>query len=1059
MRKSSIHSNFLRGAAIWAALAILQPWLAAQSSLGTILGRITDPSGAALAGARVTLRNENTNVTATADTSGNGDYVFPNLIPGSYQVTITFKGFAEHAIDHIVLRVDQTAREDATLEVGTVATSVAVTAGVPLVQTDTSSVGSVIESAQIKTIPLNGRTTIFGLLALAPGVQSSGTNARIAGDSWGGGAIETMDGIPNMEMENMRLSNADPSLDSIQEFKVVDSTGSAEYGSGTVQVILSTKSGTNSFHGSAFEYNRVAALSAKNFFATGLQKPPFIRNEFGGSVGGPIKRNKLFFFASYEAFTYRSSSTNLSAQPTAALLAGNFAGLASITDPLSGAPFPNNQIPNNRINPVSQAFFSYFSAPNLGTTAAGGLGNNFVANVPIRQDDFRYEGRVDYNINAKNTLFARYYYTDQSPFYSGGTTPKWGGVDASYWLHSLAVNYTRIFTPGLVNVSTFGFFRESDQRQPQNFNFAASSVVPGLYTPLPGLGGLPTISITGFAGLGDNPGSGDVMPTYQFADTLTWIKGSHTAKAGFSLLRYQFHNWQNPSHGTFSYTGQYSRNALADFLLGDLAGSSEPLGSLDEAPTNYRYGFFVQDDWRIAPRLTLNIGLRYELPTLYVNTIGTMSNWYPNLNQLVVIKGTYDPKAYPTLPIVPGSSVGINTGNYIQNDLHQFAPRIGLAYRPLATSRIVIRGGYGMYYNAWPWTFGSFALGNNPPFAGTLSFEPGAGTVPTLLFNNAFPGGSGATASGISVNAQSKYQYPLSHEWNFTLESQLSANTAVRATYFGMEREHATSSYTPNNPPPAPGPVQPLRPYQPFGQINYYQNVLTANEQQLQLSLLRHFASGLSFGAEYAITKYLNAAPTDTVNPTDPRNLRLDRGNDPNIRRHYLVANYVYELPFGKGKKFLRSPGALVNAIAGGWQTTGIVTLGSGLPYSVSFTSSVQGWPSSRADIVGNPGLQNPTLTQWFNPAAFAVPQPFTFGNSAPYSLYGPRFVNWDTGVFKNFQVKELFRIQFRSEFFNALNHPNFGNPAANISVPAQVGRITSASSSRNIQFALRLEF
>jgi len=300
----------------------------------------------------------------------------------------------------------------------------------------------------------------------------------------------------------------------------------------------------------------------------------------------------------------------------------------------------------------------------------------------------------------------------------------------------------------------------------------------------------------------------------------------------------------------------------------------------------------------------------------------------------------------------------------------------------------------------------------------------------------------------------------MTHQWNFTLESQISANTVLRATYLGAEREHSGMVYPINTPLAAPGPVQPRRPYQPFGPITLYANGQTASTQQLQVSALRRFSSGLSFELEYSWTKALNGSLYDQTAPTVPNNLRLDRGNDPMIRQHYMIANYVYELPFGAGKRYLSSLHGPVNALLGGWETSGIVTLASGLPYSVTFTSNLLGWPNSRANIVGDPHVNNPNLQQWFNPAAYALPAPYTYGDSAPNSLFGPGFSNWDIAAFKNFRFTERWNLQFRSEFFNALNHPSFSNPKSDITVPSQVGTITSTSSSpRVIQFALRLEF
>jgi hypothetical protein len=460
--------------------------------------------------------------------------------------------------------------------------------------------------------------------------------------------------------------------------------------------------------------------------------------------------------------------------------------------------------------------------------------------------------------------------------------------------------------------------------------------------------------------------------------------------------------------------------------------------------------------------LTVNLGLRYDISTSMQNVGSNMANWVPKLNQVVTLQGDLSNLPYwSTYPVVKGSTLGLGPGNYIGNDKNTWAPRIGLAYRPTGSNSFVVRAGYGMYYNMLPWVFGSFSSGNNPPFASSFSFEPLTGTTPTLTFASPFPTGSGHVPVGASATGyQPNWKYPLSHEWNLTVEKQISGSTALRASYIGNETEHTSQYFNINDPVPLAAAVQPRRPYQPWGAITYIGTGETTSLQQLQLSAIRRFASGVSFEVEYAWTKWLYGSLYDATAPIDNMNFRLDRGNSTLIRPQYLIANYVYELPVGNGKRHLSSMHGPLNAILGGWQTTGIVTIAGGLPYTVSWTSSVQGWPSSRADKVGNPNLSNPSLAKWFNPAAFAVPQSLQFGNSAPGMLSGPHYFNWDAGIFKEFRLGERFNLQFRTEAFNWLNHPSFSVPAANISATSTVGTITgTANSARNVQFALRLEF
>ncbi len=1046
------------------AMLVLMPVpLHGQSSLATVLGRVTDSSGAVVTNATVVLTNEKTNISHTQTSTNEGQYVFPNIDPGIYQIKTTAQGFTAYSLNDIKVDVSQIVREDIHLSVGSVSSTVQVRATAPLVQTDSSSVGSVIEGSQINQMPLDDRTTIFGLLALSPGVQSAGSNARISGNSWIG-TNETMDGVNNMEGENERLSTEDPSLESIQEFRVIDSTGSAKYGNGTAQVILSTKSGTNDFHGSLFGYNRNRVLTAHNYFdPPGSVKPPYDRNQFGASLGGPIKRNRLFFFGSFEGLLFHSSDTNTSQQPTTAMLSGNFANQPPVIDPTTGQPFPNNQIPSDRISTISQKFFQFFDTPNITTSNPAGLGNNYVVPVGAPSHDYRYEGRVDYAISPKDSAFVRYYYTDY-PNFSPGPTEKIGGNTTSLTQWSVAANYTHTFTPNLVNLATFGKIYTAENYLSQNNSLNASSFLTGLVPPPPGYGGIPTVSINNFTGVTDYGSASALMPTYQADDALTWTRGTHTIELGGGFLRSYFYNegLDGPQNGSLQFTGQYTGNSFADFLLGYLAGSSNSLGSVYIGTLNYRRYIYAEDSWRVTPRLTLNYGLRYDFPTLYTNTNGGMANWYPNLNQMVVITGTYAPDGYPGLPIVSGSSVGINTGNYINNDLSQVAPRFGFIFRPFDTTKLIVRGGYGIYYESMPWKFGAFELGANPPFLATQNFEPAAGNTPTLLISNPFPANSGipGESSAFSISAEDKdMHYPYTDMWNFTIESQVSANTAFRATYLGSERIHSGALGAPNTPPQAPGPVQPRRPYQPFGNISYYDNFQTSSTNQLQLSAQRSFSNGLSYGVEYAWTKTLNAVLYDMSQPTDPQFPNYDRGNDPQILQQYAVGNYVYELPFGTNKRFLATSPALVKAVLGNWETSGIVTVGGGYPYTVNFNSSVQGWTSSHANIIGNPHVSHPSLQEWFNPAAFTLPAPFTWGNAGANNYFGPKYFDWDMGVFKNFILKDNYRLQFRAEAFNWLNHPNFNNPDSTITDIGSVGTISGADNGRDMQFALRLDF
>ena len=1042
-------------------MLLLVSVLQGQQTRGVILGRVTDSSGLAVPNVEVTLLNEKTGLSSAARTGTTGEYTFVSLDPGSYAISASAQGFKKAVIQNVTLFVAQTARVDVTLEVGEVATSVEVQATIPVVQSERSSVGSVVDGTQIVSMPLNGRASIYSLMALAPGVGRAAINPVIAGGSWVGAANMTVDGAANVDVGNERVMPLAPSLESIAEFSVIGNGASAEYGRGGAQIIAATRAGTNEFHGSLFAFNRNRVTAAKNFFATGLPKPKFNRNEFGGSLGGPVVRNKLFFFGVYEGLRQRVSSTSTSAMPTVALKRGDFSGLPAIRDPFAGgAPFPNNQIPAERISSASAELMKFTSDPNTPGTGAAGLGNNFIVNAPTREFNDRYTARVDYQITPKNNFTARYFQVDNGPYEVTGNAGKFGGWDGFGTATKNAMgSYTRVLSPRLIAESRFGFAHTRYFRTPQNSSFDPSTIIPGLISPAEGLGGLPTVNITGFRGFNDQPGSGDRQRNWEFFQNVTATLSKHTIKGGFEFQRASSLNWQNPPpyRGQFNFDGRYTGHPFADFLLGTSSLTGRVSKNVIAEPQNSRWAGFVQDDWNVSRTLTLNLGLRYEYADLFTNSQGDLSNFYPDLGQLVVISGTPDPRLMAALPVVMGSDVGLDTGNWLNKDRNNWAPRLGFAWRPLGTTKFVVRSSYGIYYNVVS-GYSYFGFATNPPFRVSETFEPAAGSVPSLTFANAFPGAGTVGGNPTLTTFSRDRRTPYHQQWNFTLEYELLPNTAVRASYIGNMGTHLERSFNLNDPPPAPGAVQPRRPYQPFGAITYVESGRSSILHGIQLSAIRRFASGFSFQLEYQYNKALGEQ-TYGLSPMDNRNTRLDRGDLDFIRRHAMRANYVYDLPFGRGKKFLNSVTGVADKLLTGWQLTGIVGMGTGEPFSVTFTSTTLGWPSSRADIVGDPKPGDRSIAQWFNPAAFATPAPFLYGNSARNMLFGPGYFDWDVGIFKNTALTERTTLEFRAEFFNFPNHANFGLPASNISVPATVGRINSAGDPRTIQFGMRLRF
>ena len=473
-------------------------------------------------------------------------------------------------------------------------------------------------------------------------------------------------------------------------------------------------------------------------------------------------------------------------------------------------------------------------------------------------------------------------------------------------------------------------------------------------------------------------------------------------------------------------------------------------------PKNTRWAAFVQDDWNVTSKLTLNLGLRYEYQGLFDNSFGDLANFDPELGKLVVISGTPEP-ALAGLPFVTGESLGLDRSNYLNQDWNNFAPRVGFAWRPLGRPSFVVRSSYGIYYNVNP-GYRYAQIPQNPPFRTVQTFDAAPGNVPTITMANPFPG-SGSVPSNIAVNAFARdratgYQ----QQWNFTVEGEVLPNTALRASYVGNKGSHLERLININDPGPGPGAIQPRRPYQPFGDIRYSETGRNSIFNQLQLGAIRRLSAGLSFQVEYQFTKAYGEQPFGIDTPLNNRNARMDWGNADFIRRHVMTANYTYDLPWGKGRQFAMS--GLTNVLFGGWRLAGIVGVGTGEPFSPAFPSPVVGWPSGRPDAIGDPNLEDRSIHRWFNPAAFAAPAPFTFGNTQRNVLFGPGYFTWDTSLMKTTALTERVNLEFRAEFFNVLNHPTFSTPSANISVPSQVGRITStANTPRDIQFGMRLFF
>ncbi len=1078
------------GVALLAGLLFACPSFA-QNITGTILGTVTDASGAEVTGASLIIVDQNTNTEYKAVSEGS-EYTVTNLPPGTYSVRAELTGFKPSVTKDIVLLANRSARVNIVLSPGSVNQTVEVTASAPTINSENATVGNIMQSDAITTVPLNGRT-VDRLIRISAGVTTdNANNPRVAGSPYWGGISFNVDGVGYNDSGNgggayssKHGLSTQPSVDAISEFKIDSNSMKAEFESG-VSVTVVTKSGTNQIHGSALWFNRNREYAAQNFFLTSQPKPAFNRNEVGATLGGPIVKNKLFIFGSFEDLLERSSLTTSGISvPTNAMKTGNFAGLATIIDPLSGAPFPNNQVPGTRIDSRASALAAKYPAPNLPGSSNGTL-LNYIASIPNKYDVYRFGTRVDYKLSDRDSFFVNLNYSKGDPYFVAQNYPAGYGSwqNGGYTTKSINGTYTRTFSATMVNEARFGFLSHASGRQGMNKDFDPRSLFPGLY-PVD-YGGLPNINITSYTPIGDYGGA-QIPPetTPQYIDNLTIVHGKHTFKAGLDFAIYRVSSTptvaglgsglvNNAGLGRFDFTGRYTSasstaapaNAFADFLLGDANTTYRSSGSPAEVFSSTRYSAYFQDDIQISPKLTISAGLRYMVQIPWSERDGRMAQFDSASGKLYLAGSQYPVGTQQALvnayPVTFAQKLGLSD-TLIQTDTNNWQPRIGIAYRPSGNGRTVIRSGFGVYTNFLPVFIGFRQLGfSNPPFLLAETFESAAGRTPSLTLANPFPGSGTLSPNPSITGVQRNLRNAESYQWNFTVEHELARSLGIRVSYVGNRSTHLPWYNYPINlsQQQIPGTLQPNRPYQPWADILMLASGGDSTMNELQLEATKRYSNGLTFQLEYAWTSSLDDTPT-VGGPQDPYNVSADRGNTDGVRRHVFTAAYSYELPFGKGKAFLSNASGLANAVVGGWEIAGITYLRTGTPFNPTITTTQTGWRAIRpnANGVGALSRSDRSTSRWFDPSAYALPAPFTYGNASRNSLFGPGDIVFDVSLLKNFSILERVKAQLRGEFFNMPNHTNFLNPATNISVPGTVGRITSAGDPRQVQLGIKFLF
>lgn len=1092
-KKTAARKSILRSV-LFSSLAFLIALAAAQTSFGqgitgSITGTVSDSSGASVSGATVTILQVSTNAIRTVVTSDVGSYTVTQLAPGSYTVKVEKEGFDSFQQTDVTLSIDQVAKIDATLKVGSNLQTVNVTAAGPVIQTETSSVGLVIDSATLQNTPLNGHVSILGLINLTPGVQdvaaqdqvpvrgvtlAFGTNQR---NSYGD-VGNTFDGVTNMEIELQRAQGEVPSLDAIAEFKVLDQGAPAEFNQPN-QIIVVSASGGNTLHGEGFEFNRSRGTAAKAWYpgsqAAAPARAPYQRNEYGGNLSGPIfiphlydGRNRSFFFASYEGFHLTQSAPVNSTQPTAAERMGDFSCFLPggsctptviIKNPLTGQPFPGNII-NTPLNPVDLQLLTLLFPPSTTQTT----GTNTFELIPHTTEVTRLNLRFDHKISDRDQIRGTWLRAFYGPFADVGTSSLAGGVAQDGEHNDIFVaGWTHTFSPTLLLDSYVSYMHMPLFRTGQNFKTDFSAIIPGLGPIL--LPAAPTINITNITGINEGS-SKNLEQTYQGNTALTKVFPKHTVKAGFSYLYNT--SWQDSSgHGSFSFNGNYTGNAFADFLLGypNSTGTSNPQDFVVRW-NSAQYGMYVQDDWKVLRNLTFNFGIRYDLQHFYDNPYGTESLFVPSVGKVVVFA-----KSYPAItnPLYTKYSVLAPTVNlpssmyaYLGQAKTDIAPRFGFAYeiRP----KTVIRGAVGQYYNLLPSSYLGSGF-SSLPFITSVNYT-NTPTTPTITMNAPFAG-TATVGADPSVVAQHKTTTPYTEQYNLALEHQLPGSIDLRIGYVGQRTLHQNNHGGPGNTepdinyaPPGPTTEQSRRPVQQFSTITEaFDPIYHTTGNSLQVGVHKAFSHGFLINAEYQWIRVLGVE-----NHQNPTAIGDSYGPTSNITPQTLEVSYQYGLPFGKGRMLFGNAGGFTNRIISGWQLGGVTSFQTGQPFSVSYTapgSQVYG-ASGRADRV--PGVPlypaHKTRAEWFNTAAFTAPPAYSFGNSGYNLLRGPNFQNWDMNLEKNTSIGERYKLQLRGEVFNIANHPNFSVPSSSLTTPSSFGVISSVvNENRTVEFAAKFSF
>jgi hypothetical protein len=1123
----------------------------AQKDTGAIVGTVLDASGSSVPGAEVSALNAATNFTYHAVTDASGQYVMSPVRVGTYRLSVGAAGFKTEVVESLTLEIQQRARVNFTLQPGAVKETVEVTEKAPVLETDNSERGQVITSQYMQGLPLNGRNPVqlaqltAGVVFSEPGArdeQSYGFSANGARSLQNNFLLDGIDDNSNLpDLLNEANYVVMPSVDALQEFKVETNTYSAELGRANGAVVNATlKSGSNEFHGVLYEFLRNDLLDARNFYDP--SRPPYKQNQFGGTLGGRIIRDKLFFFGDYEGLRVRQGQTFTSLVPTPAQASGNFNSQLDLTSPTGvmdcngqptyagelfdtrltqasassptgycGVPFgynangtPSNVIPTSRQDPLGQKLMALYPTPNT-----NGNGYNYVSNPILDQSRNQGDIRVDQVFSSKDNAFYRFSVSGSPTFIP---SPFPGLADGGGFFagiqdfdgYNAAISETHIFSPTRVNELRIGYNRLRASRFQENYNQDVSSQLgfPGVpYSAGTDNGGLPQLTFSDASNLGSPTylPSLELQNTYSYSDTLTVIRGGMTWKFGGDFRPEEFTIFQPAApRGTLDFGPVYTDNpaqpgtggsGLASMLAGQSDGGSiNNLHNVDYTRKNY--AGFVQNDWRVSRKLTVNLGLRYEFFGVVKERFDSQANFNPITGKLDIPAGSnvqLTPTFAQLLQVNHDAPAGL-----VHSDFNNFAPRVGFAYQAL--SKLVLRSAFGMFYNASEnGPYSNPSQGFNPPYFVGETFAAPCGlpsanavldcSVPGLgVLSSGFPANSLVDPNTPTLFSMDPYmRTPYVMQWHFTAQYQVGQNSLIEVAYVGSKGTKLYTFGNVNQAAPSADPSAPYAPRRPFPDIDasiaYLNTAGNSEYDALQTRFQHRFSGGLSLLANYTWSHALGNASNANLGAQNNDAFRWsdypqwEHGNlDFDIRQR-VVFNYIWELPYGHGRHFGGSSPGWMNAAFGGWEFSGVTTFSDGTWYTVTdananfANSDGQQRPNSVAG-------QNPNGTPcvpgtFFNTCAFTDPPYGSFGNVGQNTVRGPGLQNWDTSFQKEFPLGEKRRFEFRAEMFNIFNHANFlfAQPGPQNSNNATVygtpsfGYVTAARAPRQIQFALKFYY